>query len=392
MDKAKFTVNAPGKLLQIELPVRDSRGMLQRDWSFIPHGLPPHWEFEGALWPLLVAAKEALGTLNGIGQTLPHPRLLLHPLQRREAIASSKIEGTYATPEQLLLYELDPREPKDTNDETAGFQEVFNYNNALQKGCELLKSLPICNRVIKEIHQVLMQGVRGKDKAPGDFRTWQVQIGSTGRFIPPPQDHIDPLMSDLEKYINGDDPKFDPLVKAFFVHYQFEAIHPFGDGNGRVGRLLLALMVQSWLGHSHPWLYLSAYFERYKDEYMANLFHNSTMGAWTEWIGFCLRGTIAQANDAIKSCHEFNRLYKEYHERVKRPTPRTHQIIESLFEHPIITIPSISERCNISYNTSRADIDVLVKANILKEDTRSHPKSFYAYEVLEVAYTEADLL
>lgn len=383
MDRTKFTENSPGQLRQLDLP--------HKDWSFLPDELPTEWSFPDRLWPLVVEAKEALGRLDGIGQTLPNPLLLLRPLQNREAISSSSIEGTYVTPQQLLLYELDPKEPTGTEDQVADWAEVANYNRALQHGCELTDSLPIGNRLIRAMHKVLMQGVRGHDKTPGEFRRWQVQLGSRGRYIPPHAGEVDRLMSNFEKYANADDHRYDPLVKSFLLHYQFEAIHPFGDGNGRVGRALLSLMIYKWHGHAMPWLYMSAYFERYRDEYVENMFRISTTGAWDDWIEFCLRGAVAQATDAVRRCKLFNNLRTDFHERVKKPSRRSHQLVESLFEFPVMTIPSVSRRFDVQYHTAKKDVEILVDAGVLTEMTDSRPRSFSAPEILHVAFGELDM-
>ena len=378
MDPSRFTSGRTGELRQIAQP--------KKDWAFIPAELPTDWDFDPSLWPLLVEAKEALGTLNGIGQTLPNPDLLLRPLQSREAITSSKIEGTHVTPEQLLLYQLDPREPKQADDKASDWFEVFNYSAALNHGRSLLQDLPICNRVIREMHAILMRGVRGRNKNPGEFRKWQVQIGSSGRFLPPPPQEIDRLMTNLEKCVNSAESRYDPLVRSYLIHYQFEAVHPFGDGNGRVGRSLLALMIYKWLGHSMPWLYMSAFFERYKDEYIDKLFKVSTEGAWTPWIEYCLRGTIDQANDSVRRCHSFNRLRLEFPNRLNSHSPRTCQIIEGLFTTPLVTVGTIAEKYDITYPTARSDIDRLIEARILVESADSYPKSFLSAEIMKVAY------
>jgi Fic family protein len=361
------------------------------DCAFVPAELPPKWDFPTELWPLLSDAKEALGELNGVGRTLPDERLLLRPLQNREALSSSKIEGTFVTPEQLLLYEMDPKDSRHPNDRTADWREVHNYGIALTRGRELLKSLPMCNRVIREMHAELMQGVRGKDKAPGEFRKAQVQIGTSGRFIPPPAGEIDRLMSNLERYINEKNSSLQLLVKSFVVHYQFETIHPFLDGNGRIGRALLALMTYSWLGHSAPWLYLSAFFERHRDEYMDMLYRVRVEGAWSRWIEFCLRGTLIQAKDAIRRCNEFDRLKKEYHERVKdhSPTPRTHQLVESLFIEPIVRISKLAETLGVTYPTAKADTEVLKRAGILTDLPDRRPKTLCCHEIFRNAYSES---
>ena len=331
--------------------------------------------------------KGALGTLNGIGQTLADPQLLLRPLQTREAIASSSIEGTYVTPEQLLLYELDPREPKRGDDQMADWLEVFSYSRPLQRGCEMLAELPICNRIILEMHRILMQGSREQQNLPGQFRNWQVQIGSSGRFIPSPPTHLTELMGDLEKYINSKGHHCDPLIRCFLVHYQFEAIHPFRDGNGRVGQSTPWLMIYKWLGHSMPWLYLSAFFERYKDEYIDNLFRVSTEGAWSKWIEFGLRHD-SQANDSVARCHTFHALHAQFHAKLTSPTPRTHTLIDSLFINPVVNVTTVAAKFGVAYQTARTDIDRLCEAGILMETQNSQPKSFYAPEIIRAAYIE----
>lgn len=379
MDRTRFTDNSPGRIVRIDLSSR-------KDWAFIPNPMPPDWKFDPVLWPLLVDAKESLGTLNGIGRTLPNPLLLLRPLQRAEALASSRIEGTYVTAEQLLLYELDTREPRVVDERTADWREVFNYDRALKHGCELLKTLPVCNRLVREMHQILLGGVRGRDKAPGDFRKLQVQIGSNGRFIPPPSGEVQRLMDDLERYVNAEDGRYDPLIRCYLVHYQFETIHPFEDGNGRVGRSLLALMIYKWLGHEMPWLYMSAFFDQFKDEYVENLFSISAEGNWTRWLEFCLRGTIAQATDSIRRCNRLSCLRTEFHKRVTSPSSRSHKIIEELFTSPIVTVASLAKDLGITYPTAKADVEKLVRVGILSELPGAYPRSFYSSEIMRIAY------
>jgi Fic family protein len=386
MDPKRFTTESPGKLVQIASP--------QKDWAFLPNPMPPEWEFPADLWPLLKDATAAMAKLDGIGRYLPNQELLLRPLQTREAITSSSLEGTYVTPEQLLLYELDPREPRSPEDRATEWREVHNYGRALQRGCEMLKKLPFCLRIVKDMHALLLQGVHGRTPVPGDFRNWQVQIGSSGRFVPPPAEHVVQFMSNLEAYMNSNSEEYDPLVRCFLIHYQFEAIHPFVDGNGRVGRALLALMIYKMLGHSMPWLYLSAFFERYKEEYIAKLFNISTRGDWTSWVEFCLRGALWQANDAIRRFDKFIALKKEFHQRAEgaNASPRTYPIIESLFTDPIINIPVIAEKHNVRYPTAKMDIDRLIDAGILKEIPESYPKTFFAPDVMVAAYGSSEEL
>lgn len=381
MEESHFTERATGQLVRIDTP----RG---RDISFIPERLPGKWEFDTRLWKLLADAKEMLGTLNGIGQTLENPRLLLQPLQSREAIASSNIEGTFVTPEQLLLFELDPSEPITESEKKADWYEVANYARALEEGVRLLDTLPLGNRLIRAMHAILMRGVRGRNKSPGEFRKLQVQIGTHGRFVPAPPNAVEDLMADLERYLNVVDERHDPLVRSFIVHYQFETIHPFSDGNGRVGRALLALAIRHWLGHAQPWLYMSAYYERNKDEYIDRMYRVSTRGEWSEWIEFCLRGSIAQAKDAIRRCHEFHRLKREFHDRVKRATPRSHKIIDGLFVRPVIQVGSIIEKYHVTYPTAKTDLDRLVESGILQVLEGVHPRAYGCPEVIAAAYSD----
>ena len=197
-------------------------------------------------------------------------------------------------------------------------------------------------------------------------------------------------MGSLERYVNEEDAKFDPLVRCYLVHYQFEAIHPFADGNGRVGRALLALMIYKWLGHAMPWLYMSAYYERFRDEYMSCLFNTGTKGDWRNWIEFCLHGTVVQAKDAIRRCHLFHALRTDFHGRVDTPSSRTHALIEGLFQTPVVTITTVSKQFNIAYHTAQADIERLASVGILHEVAGQYPRTFFAREILHIAYDRED--
>lgn len=389
MNASKFTENSPGRLVEIDRADHPRK----KDWAFIPNELPPGRELDQNIWPLISEARDRLGTLNGIGQTLPDPELLLRPLQNREAIASSQIEGTFVTPEQLLLFEMAPKEPKSRHDaELADWVEVKNYGTALKVGGEMIETRPLNNHVIRSMHAKLMLGVRGRNKSPGKFRDRQVQIGSDARYIPPPASEVEGLMRNLEGFIAHPSGSPDPLVTCFLVHYQFETIHPFEDGNGRVGRALLALMMKKLLSHKHPWLYLSAYFDKFQDEYFANLFQVSATGDWNRWIEYCMNGTIAQANDAIRRCNRFKELQEAYHQRVKAlsPTPRSHLLVNHLFREPIVRVASVKQHFDIHYATAKADIEKLMECGILKELTDRRPKLYYASEIMNIAYEEVD--
>lgn len=383
MDISKFTEAKTGQLVEISTPVDD--------WAFVPGPLPPsNWTFPVNLWPLLAEAKEEVARLDGIGRTLPNPELLLRPLQSREAIRSSSLEGTYATAEELLLFELNPRESKSEKDPINSRLEVNNYSRSLRLGMDLLNELPFCLRLIKEVHRELLSGVRGRDKAPGEFRRVQNHVGSDFRFIPPPQNYLDSCLDVFEKQLNEPPVDFDPLIHCYLMHYQFETIHPFLDGNGRVGRVLLSLMVFKLCEISAPWLYMSAYFERYKDEYIDSLFNVSARGAWSEWVEFCLRGTVVQAKDSISRCEHLGTLKDKYHQEAEGAGPRSHPIIEDLFTSPILTIPNVASRYGISYPTAKSDVNKLVRLKILAKIEDARPKIFYCPGIFRIAYEESE--
>jgi len=380
MDITKFTDRKTGKLLPVELP--------EKDHAFIPEELPGNWQFPASLWPLLADAKQALGELNGMAQTLPNPNLLLTPLRAREAITSSRLEGTYATAQELILFDLDQKQPRSSNDQANAWREVSNYNYALYQGFQDLEKLPVCLTVLKSLHKMLLDGVRGSHTQPGAFRSHQVHLGSTRRYIPVPPQHLDECLDKLEKYINSDDPGFDNLVRCFMVHYQLEAIHPFGDGNGRVGRVLLSLMIYKMCKLKMPWLYLSTYFERYKNEYIDYLFQVSANGAWAQWIEFCLRGVISQAKEAVRVCEELRALREQMLDKIKCGSGRAHAIVENLFSHPYTRIGNLSRDLTVTYHTARKDVDFLVKNEILSLVENVHPKTYVSRGIVRIAYGE----
>lgn len=383
MNKDLFTSKALGRLKRIN--IQDSP-----DWAFIPDPLPKHWKIPYEIWPLLAEAREELARLDGVGRHMPNYELLLKPLQQREAIRSSSMEGTYATPEQLLLFELDPREPKSHNDPINAWKEVSNYGKALRRGHQLLEKIPISIRLIKELHKQLMSGVRGHHRDSGQFRRTQVFVGSDRRYIPPAVPEMKKCLFDMEEYINKDI-KIDPLILCFMVHYQFEAIHPFLDGNGRIGRLLLSIMIYKLCNLTSPWLYLSSYFDRYKDEYIHSLFNVSAKGDWDSWISFCLRATIYQAKDARKRFDKLVNLKEKYLLKMTRygGNIRLHKLIEKLFELPALTTPQAASILDITFPTAKNDIEALIRLKILIDSKLSQrPKIFLAPEIILLAYSD----
>jgi len=333
------------------------------------------------------ASFRSIARLDGLGRAVPDPALLLRPLQAREALRSSSLEGTYASPEELLLFELNPQDPSASGERLNDWFEVSNYAAAVRLGIERLSSLPLSLRLIREMHEKLLRGVRGRDRAPGEFRRTQVHIGADRRYIPPPVQELDACLDDFERFLHESE-AIDPLIRTFLAHYQFEAIHPFIDGNGRVGRALLSLCAYQWCGLSHPWLYVSPYFDHHKDEYINALFAVSTDGDWNRWINLCLLATVDVCRDAIRRCDILCALREQYHQLADRWSGRMHLLIDGLFSNPIVTITSLVNRLHVTYPTAKSDVDKLVEVGVLAELPNSYPKAFYATAIFNAAYHE----
>jgi Fic family protein len=235
-----------------------------------------------------------------------------------------------------------------------------------------------------------MSGVRGKDRTPGEFRRGQVAIGTDHRFTPPPPERLMACLDPLERYFHAEHSRYDPLVDCLLVHYQFEAIHPFSDGNGRIGRLLLSIMLKERCGLSKPWLYMSDYYEKNREEYIERLFNVGTRADWESWIEFCLKGTVVQAKDTILRCDRLLKIKEDFVRRTGEVggSFRLIQIVEDMFYSPFATIIDLSKRLNVSYPTAKADVERLVQAGILRELNDITPKTFYAPEIFNVAYEE----
>jgi Fic family protein len=359
--------------------------------AFVPNPLPPSNVDLAQLAKPLGDAALALGSLDGLGQALPDPNLLIRSFSRVEAVASSKIEGTVTSVPELLTLELTPHAPRVRNDT----REVHNYSRALEHGLAILADLPISKRFFAELHGVLVQGVtdeRGMQVAPGEFKTHQNFIGGrpiqTARFVPPPPAQALDALEDLEKYINRhkDNPQYHVLIELALVHYQFETIHPFPDGNGRVGRLIIPMLLCERKVMSHPLLYLSTYFEKHYDEYIERMYDVSRVGAWNEWIEFFLRGVTVAARNGMKKAHELQALHKDYMNRVReaRSSGLLAKLVGDLFELPAITIPYAASHLQISYNASKNNIQRLVDLGILAPDEHDErPQWYYAYGIID---------
>ncbi|MCB9508123.1 MAG: Fic family protein [Myxococcales bacterium] len=378
MDPRRFSARATGELLEIVDPVRD--------WSFVPHPLPPTWEPPPPLLRLLADAMQELGRLDGAGQLVANSDLILRPLRRREALKSSSLEGTIATAEELLLYEVDS--DASSADVRGDVREVGNYAAALDLGFRLLTELPLCERLIRNVHERLLEGVRGGDRRPGEFRRTQVHLGVDRRYVPPPPDRLPTLLRALEHAMNDGRPQpIPPLIWCFLVHYQFEAIHPFTDGNGRVGRVLLAMMISSFCELQRPWLYLSPWFDRHRADYIDRMFGVSTNGDWDGWVEFCLKGTIAQARDGQLRLRALMTLQQEFRARVAASTgaARLGRLVEDLFDIvPVVTVPWAARRLGVSYPTAKKDLELLEQLGILRRYTASRPLRFASWDIIRI--------
>jgi len=383
MDLTLFQDRIPGQLVPIE-----------RGWSaFLPHPLPiPDFTPGEEVRDLLAEAREAVGELRGktSAALLPNPGVLLRPLQRQESIRSSSLEGTFVSPEELLDFELRKGEREGASDDLDRWREVFNYDLALQEGEALVERHRFSQWLIRALHQRLLGGVRGDDKSPGQYRTGQVVIGSNARFIPPPGHFVSECMDALERYCASPDDQLHPLLRSFIIHYQFETIHPFRDGNGRVGRLLLALMHARWLNFDRPWLYMSGYFERHKGEYIDRLFAVSARAAWDEWLAFCLRGVVVAASETAERCAALIALRNEWESRIHQSpgasSTRLFQLIRHLVGNPIISPKQAREITGSSPTTAGKDLEELASLGILTGPRGTRPKSYIAMEVLRIAH------
>lgn len=371
---------------------KDKSGRLIRAaqgyWAFDPDPLPPSltptWELTGEI----STADRALSELAGVARTLPNPHLLISPFIRREAVLSSRIEGTQASLSDLFFYEASPLGDR----RSADVQEVANYVHALEYGLERMADLPISTRLFREMHERLMAGVRGDHLTPGEFRRSQNWIGFPGcqlmeaTFVPPPVPEMQIALGELERFLHAPSP-LPALVRLALVHYQFEAIHPFLDGNGRIGRLLLTLLFCAEDLLPQPLLYLSAYFESRRDEYYQGLLGVSRHGRWTEWILFFLRGVTIQSRDAVQRSTRLLDLQKEYRDTLLavRATALTQQLMESLFSTPVLTAAQATRYLGTTARTAQLTLEKLIEQKIIREATgRARNRVYLAPRVLEI--------
>ncbi len=354
----------------------------------VPRDLPPEMDFTPGLVSTLSAADRAIGQLAGIMRTLPNPRLLIRSFIVREAVLSSRIEGTQASLQDLFLFEVFEGVEKRVPD----VREVRNYVSALERGIERLRQIPISLNLIRELHRILLTEVRGAERKPGEFRRVQNWIGppgstpATARYVPPPPEKLAPLLHALEKYINSHS-DVPLLIRIALVHYQFEAIHPFEDGNGRVGRLLISLMLDAARALPHPVLYLSAYIEEHREAYYRHLSAVSQRGEWRPWIEFVLRGVTEQAIDGVERSSLLMRLREEWARRCQeaRTSALLIALVDHLFVNPYLTLASATQVLRTRPQSAQNNIKQLINLGVIREITgRRRNRIYAAQDVLSI--------
>jgi len=358
-------------------------------WAFVPNPLPPKITYDRELIRLLSDADRLLGELSGTGRLLPNPYLLIAPYIRREAVSSSRIEGTQAALDDLFFFEaIESEEPR-----VPDVREVHNYVRAMEYGIERLRDLPISTRLSREIHGVLMEGVRGEHLTPGEFRRTQNWIGPPGcllndaTYVPPPVDEMRQALSELEKYLHSNQEE-PALTQCALMHYQFEAIHPFLDGNGRIGRLLITFFLFERAYLTQPLLYLSTFFEKNRAEYYSSLLGVSQKGDWRRLIEFFLRGIISQSKDAISDAKKILELHADYKnklERTKKIPESAHRLIDGIFLNPVISISGLSKKWKLPFNSVKTGVLRLIEIGILREtEERRRNRVFVASDLMKL--------
>jgi Fic family protein len=362
--------------------------------AFVPDPLPTGIPLPPATIQLLALAENALGRLVGTTAREFNPYLVGSPLLHREAILSSRIEGTITTPEQLVLLQAETDRSPRVRSFDEHTREVLNYVEAMRRGLDLLRELPVCLRLIREVHASLLRGVRGEREKPGEFRDTQNYVRGRmsddiqdARYVPPPVPEMRAALDAFERYLNEEDSsQVDPaLVRLALIHYQFEAIHPFRDGNGRIGRLLIPLLLIGCGRLEAPVLYLSAYFERHRDLYVDLLLAISQAGAWTEWIDFFLKGVCESAEEATRQAADLLALRQRYHRtfQTARSSALLIRLVDRLFEVPSITIDAAAKLLRVTPQAASYNLRKLVDAGVVRESTgRRKGQVFVAPEIM----------
>lgn len=351
--------------------------------SFIPSRLPPNPEIkiDEEMISLLTKANRSISILETVSNRIPNKLLFTAMYVRKEALLSSQIEGTQVTLEDIL----DPMVETNTNRDV---EDVVNYINAANYALKMLQTLPLCNRLIREAHRILMKGARGQDKSPGEFRRYQNWIGRYGAtlknasYIPPNTQDMIEAMSDLEKYMNTDD-ETDVLIRIALIHYQFETIHPFSDGNGRVGRLLIMLFLIDKKVLTTPALYISYFLKKYQSEYYSRLSEVRIKGYFEQWVKFFLRAINESAQDAVQTIEELFNLHNKNEKNIEnlgRAKKNTLRVFKYLEAHPIIDIGKTAIALKISFNTVSEAVKRLVNMKILEQTKNASRNRVFAYK------------
>jgi Fic family protein len=375
MNPNEFTSERAGKLIKAQ----------SNYWAFIPNPLPMEIKYDKEMVAILSDADNLLGRLTSATREMPNPALFISPYLRKEAVLSSRIEGTQVSISDLLLFEADPKIQEETKD----IKEVINYISALTWALENLPALPLSLKFIRRLHELLLTGVRGKDKRPGEFRNSQNWIGEkncpieSATFVPPPLPEMRNSLDNWEKYIHLDD-QIPALIKSAVLHYQFEAIHPFSDGNGRIGRILIIVYLIQRERLLQPNLYLSCYFEETREEYYSRLLEVSTKGLWEDWIKYFLRGIITQSKESLELAFEIIKLRESYNKRIgtQRVPVITVRLVELLFNKPYITIKNASKMLGADYQTINRAVKYLEKIGILSKFSEWRRNTIYQADEL----------
>ncbi len=395
MDIERFRAGSAGRLIQI--PGADY-------WAFVPHPLPPQLPFDIELVQALSEADRALGTLAGLGRALPNPDMFVVPFIRREAVLSSRIEGTQADLSDLYAYEASqiplPGMPA-LKTIVPDVREVSNYVSALEYGLKHLGEGTLNLDFIRALHARLMQDIPGPSEAPGTFRNNQNWIGTPGSpiknavYVPPPMGEMHSALQAFDTYLHAAPEDYPPLVRLALIHYQFEAIHPFLDGNGRVGRLIVALLLYQWELLPQPLLYLSAYFERYRRDYYEGLLRVSRDGSWKEWVIFFLRGVTHQSRAGTRMAESLQTLRADYRRQIREGYKRVpgwiYGIVDLLFEMPYITSQKIHQRFEVTRTTANNTLNRLEEMGIVREVTgRQRSRVYVAHGIFDALDAAVD--
>ena len=355
--------------------------------AFIPKPLPPQIHYDSGLRNFLSEADTSLAELNGLTTYLPNNNMFIYIFIRKEALLSSQIEGTQATMEGFLEYENNIKNNENPDD----IEEVANYVKAMNYGIERLKEFPMSLRLFKEIHRILLHGTRGNGKDPGEFRRTQNWIGpanssiSTATFVPPPPNLVIEKLGELESFIYEDD-NIPYLIKAALIHAQFQTIHPFLDGNGRLGRLLITFFLY-WKGRlNHPVLYMSYFFKQHKSEYYEHLMDIRNRGLWEKWIQFFLKGVIESSETGLNIAKQILNLQKKYETSFDK-NPKAHKnsyrFLKILFDHPYMTVKQVQDLFDITYtpaqNLIKQFVDMGVLSELKEKSTKTKVYSFREY-------------